>query len=139
MQIKFISQIPEFQLNKKILYKNWLEKILKKEGKKLGDIRYIFVCKSEIISINKNYLNHNYETDIITFDSSYLDVVSAEIYVCIDVVKKNAILYSKNNFAEELNRVIVHGLLHLLGYNDNKLHERKRMREKEEFYMKYLD
>lgn len=139
MQIRFISQIPDFQLNKIVLYQSWLEKIIEKEGKKLGEISYIFVCKTEIISINKNYLNHNYETDIITFDNSYLDIVSAEIYVCIDVIKGNAILYSKNNFIEELNRIIVHGLLHLLGYNDKNLHERKKMREKEVFYMKYLD
>jgi len=139
LQIDFISQIPEFQLNNKNKYQNWLNKILKKEGKKLGVINVIFVCKEEIGYINRNFLHHNYPTDVITFDNSYLSMVSADIYICIDIVKENSVLHSENNFNRELNRVIVHGLLHLLGYNDKSLSERKIIREKEEFYMKYLD
>jgi rRNA maturation RNase YbeY len=88
--------------------------------------------------LNKNYLDHDYATDILTFDNSYLDVLSAEIFICLPVIKENSGLHS-GSFEDELNRVILHGLLHLIGYDDDTGLNTQKMREREDYYLKYLD
>ena len=139
MSISFFSQSIEYKPNNVIIYKTWLKRIVGDEGYKLGEIQFNFVNSEEIIRINKDYLNHSYPTDIITFDNSYLNTVSGEIFICIDVVKENSYKHSAGVFIKELNRVIVHGILHLLGYKDNSAAKKKVMRNKEDFYLKYLD
>lgn len=139
MSISFISQSIEYKPSNIIKYRKWLKKVIGDERSKLGEIQYNFVNRETIIKINKDYLNHSYPTDIITFDNSYLNTVSGEIFICIDVVKKNSYDHSDGVFIKELNRVIVHGLLHLLGYTDNTKGTKTVMRNKEDFYLKYLD
>ncbi len=139
MSISFISQSIDYKPNNRNDYRIWLKKVIENEGYKLGEIEYIFVSRESIIEINKNYLDHSFPTDIITFDNSYLRTISGEIFICIELVIENSNEYSKGVFIKELNRVIVHGLLHLLGYKDNTNDARKIMRSKEDFYLKYLD
>lgn len=139
MSICFTSQLADYELSNLSSYKNWIKRIIDDEGFKIGEIQYIFVSIDEIIQLNSNYLNHVYPTDVITFDNSYLDTVSGDIFICNEIVRENARTHSGSHFIHELNRVIVHGLLHLLGYSDNTFETIKVMRNKEDFYLKYLD
>ncbi len=139
MAIHFVSQTPGYQPDNIILYKTWLKRVIESEKRKLGEIEYIFTNKEWIVKINSNFLNHNYPTDIITFDNSYLHFVEGEIYICIDVVKENSIKHSEGIFKKELDRVIVHGVLHLVGYKDESEEEKRIMRRKEDLYLEYLD
>ena len=101
--------------------------------KRIGKITYYFVSDEELLEINKAHLNHDYYTDIITFDYSTQRKLEGEIYVSIDRVKENG-----KNFSEELIRVISHGVLHMLGYKDKSEEEVKTMRGKEEEWIKYI-
>jgi probable rRNA maturation factor len=139
LSISFISQSNDYKPENLFNYRSWLKKVIGDEGYKLGEIQYIFVSVEKIIQINESYLNHYYPTDIITFDNSYLNTISGDIFICIDVVKENSYIHSNGVFINELDRVIIHGLLHLLGYQDNTSDTKKVMRNKEDFYLKYLD
>lgn len=118
--------------------KNWLKSVIVSEGKKTGEIQYIFCDDKHLLEINKTYLNHDTFTDIITFSTTAnKDIISGEIYISIDRVNEN----SKSQivpFGDELSRVMVHGILHLLGYNDHTDTEKKLMRSKEDYYLHLL-
>lgn len=116
------------------LLRKRFEKIAFFEGKRIGFINYIFVGDREIFLLNKKYLNHSYPTDIITFDYSELNEVSGDIYISLDTVRYNAKKFEAT-FKVELNRVMVHGLLHLLRYKDKSRSEKILMRKKEDFYL----
>lgn len=122
--------------SKKTNLKLFVESILKKEKKQLATIRYIFCSDDFLLDINRRSLNHDYYTDIITFDLSEPNLpIESEIYISIDRVKDNA----KTNhvsFENELCRVIFHGALHLCGYKDKKKGDVLIMRQKEEYYLK---
>jgi rRNA maturation RNase YbeY len=139
LSISFSVRSSEYKPGSIVKYKAWLKKVVEDEGYKLGEIQYIFVTRERIVQINEDYLSHSYPTDIITFDTSYLNTISGDIFICIDVVKENSKEHSEGVFEKELNRVIVHGLLHLLGYKDNNKGNLQVMRNKEDFYLKYLD
>lgn len=113
---------------------NWLEKIILSEGKKLGDISYIFCDDEHLLKINQEHLKHDYYTDIITFDYVKGTTISADIFVSLPRILENTELFSKN-FQTELNRVLAHGILHLCGYKDKSSEEILEMREKENFYL----
>jgi len=117
--------------------KDFLRVLLNNTFKKKGFIlNYIFLSKKDILSMNKKYLNHNYSTDVITFDfSDDFGIFGGDIYICPEIVNENAILY-KTKFQNELLRVIFHGLLHLIGFDDNNEENILVMREKEEFCLK---
>ena len=100
----------------------------------MGEINYIFCSDPYLLEINKQYLGHDYFTDILTFDYSQKPVVSGDLFISIDTVRENAEYYGAT-FEEELHRVIVHGLLHLIGYDDHTPEEQKTMREKENYYL----
>ena len=138
MNIQFISQIPEFQLNTPLVYRNILEKCAKEENRSIQKLIYRFVSEEIILSVNKEFLNHNYVTDIITFDDSFLQVIEGEIFICISEVKRNCKKHSAGYFINELNRVVLHGLLHLIGYKDSDEKDIQIMREKESYYMQYF-
>ena len=123
-----------FTLKNKRKIKNWLKEIIADEKKKVGDINYIFCSKQYMKKINNNYLAKNYETDVISFNFSDDNKISGDIYVSSETVKKNSIIFNVS-FNNELKRVMVHGLLHLLNYNDKNKQEHKIMREKENFYI----
>ena len=123
-----------FTLKNKRKIKNWLKDTIVNEKKKVGDINYIFCSKQYLKKMNNDYLSKNYETDVISFDFSKDNKISGDIYISSETVKKNSIIFNVD-FNNELKRVMVHGLLHLLNYNDKSKQELKIMREKENFYI----
>ena len=123
-----------FTLKNKRKIKNWLKDTIVNEKKKVGDINYVFCSKEYLKKMNNDYLSKNYETDVISFDFSKDNKISGDIYISSETVKKNSIIFNVC-FNNELKRVMVHGLLHLLNYNDKSKQELKIMREKENFYI----
>lgn len=116
-------------------YKNWLKSVIASEGNKTGDIQYIFCDDDYLHKINMTYLNHDTFTDIITFPTTTIkNIVSGEIYISIDRINENSKLHSVS-FNEEFSRVLVHGILHLLGFNDHTSSEKLIMRSKEDYYL----
>ena len=116
---------------KKRQISKWIKEVIHIHEKKTGDIAYIFCDDERILEINTQYLKHKYFTDIITFDYSDANTVSGDIFISLDTVKDNSTKY-KTNFDEELRRVIIHGILHLCGYEDNTLKKKKEMRKYED-------
>lgn len=115
----------------------WLIALAKEENQEIAGLNYIFCSDEYLLTINKDYLNHDYYTDIITFDYSETGVVSGDIYISIDRVVDNANAYQVS-LAEELMRVIAHGCLHLLGYKDKTNEEQNLMTKKEEASLSLL-
>jgi probable rRNA maturation factor len=115
--------------------KDFISDLFKKEGKVLGDLSYIFCTDEYLLEMNKQYLNHDTYTDIITFPlSGKGEPVSSEIYISTDRVKQNAKEYQVSAY-HELLRVMFHGVLHLCGYKDKSIKDTKLMREKEDYYL----
>jgi rRNA maturation RNase YbeY len=125
-------KIPGF-ISKTTLKQN-LKTLAKSEGKALKDISVVFTDDDYLLEVNKQYLNHDYYTDVITFDYSAFPEVSGDIMISLDRVKENADTLSVS-FQEELNRVVYHGLLHLCGYKDKSADDEKLMRKKENYYL----
>ena len=126
-----------FTLKNKRKIKNWLKDTIVNEQKKVGDINYIFCSKEYLKKMNNDYLSKNYETDVISFDFSKDNKISGDIYISTETVKKNSSIFNVG-FINELKRVMVHGLLHLLNYNDKSKQDQKIMREKENFYINLI-
>ena len=122
-------EITDFTANTK-----WLENIINFENKILGEIVFIFCGDDYLLEKNIKYLKHSTLTDVITFDYCIDDIVSGDIFISIERVKENSRTY-KIPFLKELDRVMIHGLLHLLGYNDKEKKESDRMTKKEDFYL----
>jgi probable rRNA maturation factor len=134
--ISFHFLVPSSLKNRTAL-KAFISLIFRKEGKKLNTLGYVFCSDDYLLEINKTYLQHDYYTDIITFDlSSGPDSgIEAEIYISLDRVKENARQYG-SGLSVELQRVIFHGALHLCGYKDKSASEKKKMRAMEDHYLK---
>lgn len=132
--IRFFSEDVCFDFNQKLLTKRWLKLVAEAEQRNIGDINIIFCSDPYILDINIQYLQHDYYTDIITFDYCEGDVLSGDLFISIDSVRDNSSEFS-SSFNDELNRVIVHGLLHLIGYDDHKDEDITVMRSKEDFYL----
>ncbi|MGI6242215.1 MAG: rRNA maturation RNase YbeY [Prevotella sp.] len=109
----------------------WIKAVAATYGKRVGDIGYMFVNDEKILEVNNQYLGHDYYTDIITFDYDEGDMISGDLVISLDTVRSNAELFGKD-YAEELNRVIIHGILHLCGINDKGPGEREIMEANEE-------
>ena len=109
----------------------WIKLVAQNYGKKIGEIAYIFCDDEKILEINKRYLQHDYFTDIITFDYSEKNTISGDIFISLDMIKSNSAKF-KTLYDNELHRVIIHGILHLCGQNDKTSEEEKIMREKED-------
>ena len=109
----------------------WIKRVIERFNKKSGNITYIFCSDPEILRINQSYLNHNYYTDIITFDYSEGDILSGDLFISLETVKTNSEKF-KTNYEDELHRVMIHGVLHLCGYNDKTPEEKRIMRAKED-------
>ena len=112
----------------------WLEDIILTEGKKPGDINYIFCDDEYLLQVNKEYLQHDYYTDIITFDYVKGKTISGDIFVSLPRIFDNAETLSKD-FDSEFFRVLAHGILHLCGYKDKTDEEISEMRNKEDYYL----
>lgn len=112
-------------------YVDWLIKVAQNENKEIEALTYVFCSDEYLIEINRKYLNHDYYTDIITFPYKEGDVIESDIFISLDTVSSNAEKYNQP-FEVELRRVIVHGLLHLMGYDDETDEDVVLMRKKEE-------
>ncbi|GHT08510.1 endoribonuclease YbeY [Bacteroidia bacterium] len=108
----------------------WIKSVVEQYHKRVGDITYIFCTDEEILRINKQFLNHDYYTDIITFDYTENETISGDLFISLDTVKSNAEKFG-TNYDEELHRVIIHGILHLCGFKDKSSEDEKQMRERE--------
>lgn len=115
---------------KKRLINKWIKAVAATYGRKTGDIGYMFVDDEKILEVNNEYLGHDYYTDIITFDYDEDDVISGDLVISLDTVRTNAEKFGKE-YTEELNRVIIHGILHLCGINDKGPGEREIMEANE--------
>jgi probable rRNA maturation factor len=104
----------------------WIKRVAEAHGRKVGEIGYMFVSDEKILEVNRQYLGHDYYTDIITFDYDEGDVISGDLVISLDTVRTNAEKFGKE-YADELNRVIIHGILHLCGINDKGPGEREIM------------
>ena len=117
--------------------KIWLNSISKNEGKGIGNLNFLFVDDKEMLKYNKKYLQHESYTDIITFDNSLNNKIAGDIVISLERVNENA-KYYQVSYNYELERVMAHGLLHLLGYNDKNKEEKKLIRKKENYYLKNM-
>ena len=117
--------------------KEWIEGIVLSENKSLGNIVFVFCNDQFLLEKNIKYLNHNTLTDVISFDYSTKNKIHGDILISVERVKENARLYNQK-FSTELNRVMAHGLLHLLGYKDKSEADAKIMRSKENYYLSKL-
>lgn len=132
--ISYFFEDTKFIFKGKTLNNKWLKLVAESEIKRIGQISIIFCSDNYILDINQKYLQHDYFTDIITFDYCEGDKLSGDLFISVDSVKENSIEYS-TDFNGELNRVMVHGLLHLIGYDDYSDEDIALMRQKENYYL----
>lgn len=135
--IRFNIEEVRFDLKNRIALKKWLTNVAVEEQKRVGELSFIFCSDSYLLNINRRYLNHNYYTDVITFDYSEANYISGDIFISIDTVRVNAEEFHQA-FENELFRVMVHGVLHLCEYKDHSDAEKRLMREKEDYYLEKL-
>jgi rRNA maturation RNase YbeY len=129
--IYFLSEEIKFKPKNQNKLRDWIASIVKSEKRDISSLAYIFCKDPFLLSINQNYLNHKTLTDIITFDYSEGKSVDGEIYISIERVKENAFKFEKD-FEDELHRVMIHGVLHILGFKDKTPSQKTAMRKKEE-------
>lgn len=132
--IRYFTEDINFEFKHKALNNKWLRLVAQSEIRKIGDINIIFCSDNYILDVNMRYLQHDYFTDIITFDYCNDNILSGDLFISIDTVRENSEFYG-TEFEEELNRVIVHGILHLIGYDDHKDEDIRTMRAKENYYL----
>ncbi len=135
--ISFQVQDVQFTLKNKQVIRQWIAEVAAKEEFSIAPINYIFCSDAHLLDMNKQFLNHNYFTDIISFDYTQGKRLSGDIFISIDRVADNAQTY-KTTFEAELHRVIIHGVLHFMGYKDKTPVDEKKMRSKENSALKLL-
>ena len=133
-KISLFSNDAKVNIKNRSILKKFIEEIFKKERKEIEFANFIFCSDKTILNINRQYLKHDYYTDIITFNLSETDDIQGEIFISIDRVRENAHKLGVS-FNSELHRVIFHGILHLCGYRDQTKFEKNKIREKEDFYL----
>lgn len=136
--ISYYAQDTDFIFKGKLFNNRWLKMVAESEIKRIGDISIIFCSDNYILDVNMKYLQHDYFTDIITFDYCEENTLSGDLFISVDTVRENATFYG-TDFKDELNRVMVHGLLHLIGYDDHTEEDQKLMREKENYYLSFRE
>ena len=136
MNINFYNKDASYIVTKRKI-RAWLSMVLEQEQKKIGEISFIFCSDEYLLTLNNQYLNASYLTDVITFDYCEDDFISGDIFISVDRVKENAKLYQQTT-SKEMHRVILHGVLHLCGYKDKTEKEIQQMRGKEEYYLQQL-
>lgn len=129
------ADIGYIRLEHKRKAQQFIVDILQSENKQVNRLDYIFCSESYMLELNRTFLNHDYYTDIITFDLSVEEAITAELYIGVDTIKSNAILHN-SSYKNELLRVLFHGALHLCGYKDKTKSEITLMRQKEDYYLK---
>jgi probable rRNA maturation factor len=136
--IHFFTEDISFTLKHKTIIRNWLKDTIVAEGYRLEELNFIFCSDAYLLEMNKQYLNHDTYTDVITFDNSeVLKTIVGDIFISVDRIRENASLFSRE-FIDEMCRVMVHGTLHLLGYKDKTKAAKLLMTEKEDHYLQKL-
>ncbi|MDB5009609.1 MAG: rRNA maturation factor [Mucilaginibacter sp.] len=134
-QIYFFEEDISYKLKNKKQVKQWIKDTILAEGFKLNELTYIFCSDNYLLQINQQYLDHDTYTDIITFDNADKDkVITGDIFISIDRIRENAARFNQL-VVDELHRVIIHGVLHLLGYKDKTPEDNKKMTQKEDQYL----
>ncbi|GGE24155.1 MULTISPECIES: rRNA maturation RNase YbeY [Sphingobacterium] len=138
--IQFFSQDIDFTLKEKQKVRQWIGKTIKEEGySRVGEMSFVFCSDAYLLDINKQYLNHDTFTDIVTFDSSEKeDLIAGDIFISVERTMENAQKFNVSN-RDELHRVIIHGVLHLCGYYDKTKEEKTLMTQKEDYYLAKRD
>ena len=135
--IRYYNEDTAFRFTEKTLCRNWLNTVAEAEVRRIGELSIIFCSDNYILDVNMKYLGHDYFTDIITFDYCKGDLLSGDLFISVDSVRENALFYG-TSFRDELDRVIVHGLLHLIGYDDHSEEDIELMRSKEDYCLGIL-
>jgi rRNA maturation RNase YbeY len=139
LSIHFFNEETTFKPNKLTVLRNWINDTITKEKHQLEELNFIICSDNYLLKINKEYLNHDTYTDIITFDNSVQPKeIAGDIFISIDRVKENAKSF-KINTQNELCRVMIHGVLHLLGYKDKTKKDKDLMTEKEDLYLREMN
>ena len=138
MAIEFDYSTDKYEIFDEIKIRAWITQVIYLEKKVPGEINYRFVSENEILKINQEHLNHDYFTDIITFDSCFVNIINGDIFVSLDTIQSNSKKLSLNRTSEN-HRVIIHGIMHLCGYNDYSENEKMLMRRLEDKYLSYLE
>ena len=132
--ISYYFQDTDFKFRDRRKTNEWLKLAAESEIRRIGNISIIFCSDNYVLHINQKYLQHDYFTDIITFDYCEGDRLSGDLFISVDSVRENSVEFG-TEFKDELNRVIIHGLLHLVGYDDHTEKDIKLMRSKENYYL----
>lgn len=132
--ISYYFQDTDFKFRDRRRTNEWLKLAAESEIRRIGNISIIFCSDNYVLDINQKYLQHDYFTDIITFDYCEGDRLSGDLFISVDSVRENSVEFG-TEFKDELNRVIIHGLLHLVGYDDHTEKDIKLMRSKENYYL----
>jgi rRNA maturation RNase YbeY len=133
IQFDFVDvTVPDF---KPVFFRSWLNSVAQQEGKKIDVLTYIFVRDEFLFRMNATYLNHQELTDVITFNYNEGTSLGGDCFISFDRVKENALIYSGGAIHDELCRVMVHGLLHLIGYSDKSNEQKRTMRGLEDKYL----
>lgn len=138
MSIKYFNEDVPLPKIKKRRTSNWIKETILLEEKIVGDVSFIFCSDNYLLEVNKKYLTHDYYTDIITFDYVEGELISGDIFISTDRVKENAKEFSTTT-ENELNRILIHGILHLLGYKDKIKKDKELMTFKEDYYLNVLN
>jgi len=133
--VSYYCEDIEFKLKGKAVNNRWIKMVVESEIKKLGPVSIIFCSDNKILDVNMKYLQHDYFTDIITFDYCHDNIISGDLFISIDSVRENSNSYG-TDFNNELDRVMIHGILHLIGYDDHTDEDISIMRSKEDYYLK---
>lgn len=133
--INFFNEDIDFTLKNKIKLKRWIKTTIVSENHKLGELNFIFCSDEYLLEVNKQYLNHDTYTDIITFDNSDINLlIIGDIFISYDRIRENAVKFGVSEI-DELHRIIIHGTLHLLGYKDKSKADKALMTTKEDIYL----
>ena len=136
--VSYFYENTSYLFKGKVKNNYWLRTVAESEIRRLGDLNIIFCSDNYILGINQQYLGHDYFTDIITFDYCKGDKLSGDLFISVDSVRENAMEFNQT-FERELDRVMVHGILHLIGYDDHTKVQQKEMRAKEDYYLSLKD
>lgn len=134
MSLSFTNQHPSLSIPKSPQLLVWLRNTAKNEGFEIGRLSYHFISDEELYKMNVKFLDHDTYTDVITFDYNQDHIIIGEIYISLDRVLDNS-KNTQNTYNQEVNRIIIHGFLHLLGYKDKKPNDKKEMTSKEDYYL----
>lgn len=134
MEPKIYYRNVKFRLGRTRDIKKWIRQVIRSEKKIPGDLSFIFVNDNYIKEINKEFLKHDWSTDVIAFDNSHGNIVNGEIYLGIETIIANSRVY-KTGIRNEVMRVMVHGVLHLIGYDDGEIEGKEEMRKREDLYL----